>query len=59
MGFSLKAEGTDDNGLRRHPSAKPKTLWLCSVEDTSKDSLPKFQSVTSNAAQSSISIASG
>ncbi|MHC5594637.1 MAG: hypothetical protein ACYTXC_01480 [Nostoc sp.] len=42
----LRTEGTDENDLRSHPSAEPKTLWLWSVEDISKDSLPKFQSVT-------------
>lgn len=38
----LRTEGTDEKGLGRHPSAEPKTLWLWSVKDTSKDSLPKF-----------------
>jgi hypothetical protein len=63
LSFSLRrdrvAEGTDENGFRRHSSAEPKTLWLWSVEDTSKDSLLKFQPVTENAAQSCVSIASG
>ncbi len=63
LSFSLRrdevAKGTDENGLRRHPSAEPKMLWLWSVEDTFKDSLLKFQPVTVNAAQICVSIASG
>ncbi|MEH2412567.1 hypothetical protein [Nostoc sp.] len=42
----LANRGTDKNDLRHHPSAEPKTVWLWSVEEISKDSLSKFESVT-------------